>query len=136
MQVIRNVRLSRRTVLKGLGAAVALPFLDAMVPARVFAADAEAARRLVFLYVPNGVHLPGWTPASVGPLAKLPPVLEPLAPHVADVQVLSGLTLDGARDHDDGAGDHARASAAFLTGAHARKTGGADIRCAVSVDQL
>jgi hypothetical protein len=136
MNVIRNVRLSRRTVLRGVGAAVALPLLDAMWPARAFAADAAAPLRLAFLYVPNGVHMPAWTPAAEGPLATLPPTLEPLAPHAKSVQVLSGLTLDGARDKGDGAGDHARASAAFLTGAHARKTGGADLRCGVSVDQM
>jgi len=137
MNVIRNARLSRRTVLRGVGAALALPLLDAMIPAaRLFAAESPAARRLVFLYVPNGVHLPAWTPAVEGPLKTLSPILESLAPHAADVQVLSGLTLDGARDHNDGSGDHARASAAFLTGAHARKTGGADLRCATSVDQM
>jgi hypothetical protein len=136
MHVIRNVRLSRRTVLRGVGAAVALPLLDAMLPARAFAADAAAPLRLAFLYVPNGVHMPAWTPAAEGPLAALPSILEPLAAHAKDVQVLSGLTLDGARDKGDGAGDHARASAAFLTGAHARKTGGADLRAGVSVDQM
>jgi hypothetical protein len=135
MNVISNVRLSRRAVLRGVGAAVALPLLDAMWPARLFGAEPETALRLAFLYVPNGVHMPMWTPAAEGPLAALPPLLEPLAPHAKDVQILSGLTLDGARDKGDGSGDHARACAAFLTGAHARKTGGADLRVGVSVDQ-
>jgi hypothetical protein len=128
--------LSRRTVLRGLGAAVALPLLDAMVPTRLFAGEPAAVRRLLFICVPNGVHLPHWTPAAEGPLGALPPILEPLAPHKSELTVLSGLTLDNARDKGDGPGDHARGCAAFLTGARARRTAGADLRCGVSVDQV
>jgi Protein of unknown function (DUF1552) len=136
MNVIRGVRLSRRAVLRGAGAAIALPLLDAMLPARLLAGEPEAPRRLVFLCVPNGVHLPDWTPKSEGALTELPFVLEPLAPHAKDVQVLTGLALDGGRDHGDGPGDHARSAASFLTGAHPRKTAGADLRVGVSVDQV
>jgi hypothetical protein len=129
--------LSRRTVLRGLGAAVALPLLDAMVSSRLlFAGEPEAAKRLLFICVPNGIRMDQWTPAAEGALAALPPILEPLAPLVGDVSVLSGLTLDNARDKGDGPGDHARGCAAFLTGARARKTRGADIRCGESVDQV
>jgi hypothetical protein len=124
--------LSRRTLLKGLGAAIALPWLEAMG----FAAKAPAApRRMAFFYVPNGVHMPDWTPSQVGAF-ELPAILQPLAPVKDELLVLSGLTCDKARPHGDGPGDHARAMAAFLTGAQPKKTAGADIRARISVDQL
>jgi hypothetical protein len=132
----RSRRISRRTVLRGAGAAVGLPLLQAMLPSRVRAAGARAPLRMVFLYVPNGIHMPDWTPAETGDGWTVPPTLEPLAPHKSHVTVLSGLTLNGARAHGDGGGDHARSAAAFLTGAHPRKTDGADIRNDISVDQL
>jgi hypothetical protein len=135
MHVIRGRRLSRRAVLRGAGAAIALPLLDAMIPAGLFAGEPEPALRLVFLCVPNGIHMPEWTPKAEGLLEKLPSILEPLAPHATDVSVLSGLTLDGGRDHGDGPGDHARSCASFLTGAHPKKTAGADLHAGVSVDQ-
>lgn len=135
MNVIRGIRLSRRALLRGAGAAIALPLLDAMVPAGALAGEPEAARRLLFVGVPNGIHMPDWTPKAEGPLAALPPILEPLAPHAKELSVLSGLALDGGRDHGDGPGDHARSCASFLTGAHPRKTAGADLRAGVSVDQ-
>jgi hypothetical protein len=92
--------------------------------------------RLAFLYVPNGVHMTDWTPNTVGAGFALPPVLEPLAEVKDDLLVLSGLTLDPARAHGDGGGDHARAMASFLTGRHPRKTDGADLRAGISVDQV
>src|SRR5262249_23026132 len=75
-------------------------------------------------------------PAAEGTLAALPSTLQPLAPFQKDLLVLSGLTLDKARPHGDGGGDHARAMASFLTGRQPRKTHGADIRAGISVDQL
>jgi hypothetical protein len=132
--------ISRRTVLKGLGAAVALPWLEAMAPVSALAAPAEVAKtiptRMAFLYVPNGVSMADWTPKGEGPLGSLPAILEPLAPLKDDVMVLSGLTADKARPNGDGPGDHARALAAYLTGCQPRKTDGADIRCGISVDQV
>jgi hypothetical protein len=130
--------ISRRTVLKGLGAALALPLLDAMSPLSSRAAPAahEAPKRLAFLYVPNGVHMPDWTPAATGADYLLPPLLEPLRPFKQDFLVLSNLALDKARPNGDGPGDHARANSVFLTGRQPRKTAGADIRVGVSVDQL
>jgi hypothetical protein len=80
--------------------------------------------------------MPAWTPSTQGPGFTLPATLEPLQKHREYVSVFSGLTLDGARDHGDGAGDHARSGASFLTGAHPRKTDGADIKSSVSVDQV
>ena len=92
--------------------------------------------RMAFLYVPNGVHMPDWTPRSTGAGFELPPILEPLRAVKDDLLVLSGLTLNPARALGDGGGDHARAMASFLTGRHPRKTDGADLRAGISVDQL
>ena len=128
--------ISRRTILRGLGTAVALPWLEAMGPV-VRAAEATATpRRLAFFYVPNGVHLPSWTPGSVGPLGEFPAILRPLAAVQPELLVLSGLTQDGARAHGDGPGDHARSMASFLTGIHPRKTAGLGLKAGVSVDQV
>jgi hypothetical protein len=133
----------RRTFLKGLGAAVALPMLDAMVPSlgSVVSAAASASptgipKRMAFIYIPNGVTLPQWTPKEVGADYALPRILEPLAAHKNDFNVLTGFAQTQGLALGDGAGDHARASASFLTGAHARKTSGADIHAGVSVDQI
>jgi hypothetical protein len=130
--------ISRRTVLKGLGAALALPLLDAMVPFPTLAAPTTRAtpKRLAFLYVPNGVHMPDWTPTAAGADYTLPPLLEPLKPFKQDFLLLSNLALDKARPNGDGPGDHARANSVFLTGCQPRKTAGADLRVGVSVDQL
>lgn len=133
--------LSRRRVLRGMGTAVALPFLDAMLPTRLLTAAAPDAassipRRMAFLYVPNGVHMPAWTPQQEGENYDLPATLAPLKKHQANLNVLTGLALDGAAAHGDGGGDHARSVAAFLTGSHPRKTDGADIQNGVSVDQV
>lgn len=134
-----NAFLSRRTLLHGLGAAVALPMLDAMLPrtARAAAgAPAKSPNRMAFLYIANGVHMQDWTPKSEGTDFELPNTLEPLAAHKKSLSVLTGLTLNGGRALGDGAGDHARSVASFLTGAHPRKTAGADIQNGVSVDQV
>ena len=132
-------RLTRRTMLKGVGATVALPWLEAMAPQLMASAPAVAAApptRMAFLYVPNGVNMQHWTPAAEGRLVELPGVLEPLNGLKNDFTILSGLTADKARPHGDGGGDHARAMSAFLTGAQPRKTDGTDIRVGISVDQL
>jgi len=128
----------RRTMLRGLGTAISLPMLEAMLPtSRAAAAAAQTPPlRMMFFMVPNGAHMPAWTPSTQGPGFTLPATLEPLQKHREYVSVFSGLTLDGARDHGDGAGDHARSGASFLTGAHPRKTDGADIKSSVSVDQV
>jgi hypothetical protein len=124
-------------MLKGLGTAMALPFLDAMVPIGLgIPAEKVLPRRMAFFYVPNGIHMQEWTPQSEGSDFQLPPILEPLGAFKKDLCVLSGLTLDKARPHGDGGGDHARAMASFLTGRQAKKTHGADIRIGISVDQV
>ena len=130
--------LSRRTVLRGLGTTVALPLLDAMSSTRLLSAagrEDQVPLRMAFFYVPNGMHMPDWTPRDEGSRYALTPTLARLAEHRESFNVLTGLTLDGAKAHGDGGGDHARSVAAFLTGAHPRKTNGADIQNGVSVDQ-
>src|SRR5258708_25778895 len=111
--------LSRRSVLRGLGVSLSLPWLEAMGPmvARVESADPKKAtpNRMAFLYVPNGKHMPDWTPRQVGSQFELSPILEPLAAVKHQLLVLSGLTADKARAYGDGGGGHARALAAFLT---------------------
>jgi hypothetical protein len=133
-------RLPRRTFLRGLGTAIALPVLDVMLPAVQAGASAPGGtglpRRMAFIYIPNGAHMADWTPRGTGTDFELPPTLEPLQPVKDRVLVLSGLAHDKARANGDGAGDHARASATFLTGCQARKTAGADIRVGISVDQV
>src|SRR5579859_7171599 len=126
--------ISRRTLLRGLGAAVAVPWLESMTPA--FARASESfPTRLGFIYTPNGKNMDDWTPKAEGADYELPAILQPLKELRSEFSVLTGLTADKARPHGDGGGDHARALAAFLTGAQPRKTDGSDIRAGVSVDQ-
>jgi hypothetical protein len=131
-------QISRRTVLKGLGTAMALPLLDAMQPTLALAGEDKktAPTRMAFVYLPNGMHMPDWTPAADGADFDLPYILEPLQAAKSDLLVLSGLAQDHGFAHGDGPGDHARALASFLTGQQARKTHGADIKVGVSVDQV
>src|SRR5262245_38627457 len=132
-----NVKpIPRRTLLRGGAAAVALPLLDAMTPVRAAARPRQAPTRLGIVYVPNGVHMPDWTPAEIGAAWKLTPILEPLDRMKSDLLVLTGLEQHPAFPLGDGTGAHARALASFLTGAHPVKTFGANIRAGVSVDQL
>lgn len=130
--------ITRRTALQGFGTALALPFLESLAsaaPAGTSAAVTGAPRRLAFVYVPNGVNMPEWTPKATGTLKELTGTLAPLNPFKEHVNVLSGLACDKARANGDGPGDHARAMASFLTGRQARKTHGADIKVGVSADQ-
>lgn len=129
--------VSRRDALRGLGIALTLPWLESLAPtvARASSAIAAPPRRMAFIFVPNGVHLPNWTPASEGFGFQLPPILEPLANVQEELLVLSGLTHDKGRANGDGPGDHARSASVFLTGAQPRKTDGSNIRSGISVDQ-
>jgi len=138
----KSWQIPRRTFLKGLGTVIALPALESMAPPLRALAAADGAtpsgfpRRMAFVYIPNGANMTDWTPKFSGTDFELPYILEPLEGFRKDFQVLSGLAADKARPHGDGAGDHARASASFLTGCQARKTAGADIKVGVSVDQI
>ncbi len=133
--ILTKRHLNRRTFLRGMGATLALPFLDAMVPA-ASAATRKAPVRLGFFYIPNGAIMEHWTPAAKGASYELPYILEPLAGVRDELIVASRLAHINATSMGDGGGDHARASAAFLTGVHPNKTAGTDIRAGVSVDQL
>jgi hypothetical protein len=135
-------RIKRRTFLRGVGTAIALPMLDAMLPERLARAAEAAAggkpspRRLAFCYVPNGAHMRDWKPEEYGKDFELPAILKHLEPVRSDISVLTGLACDKARPNGDGPGDHARAQAAFLTCSQPKKTAGADIKVGISVDQL
>jgi hypothetical protein len=117
---------------------LALPLLDAMVPALTALAKTPAAPapRLGFIYVPNGAVMDKWKPAGVGKDFELSQVLSPLAPFREQTLVLSGLAQMEARSYDDGAGDHSRGTAAWLSGIHAKRTEGADVQLGVTADQI
>ena len=135
----RSLDLPRRTFLRGLGTAVALPMLDSLLPARVAAATNAARsfpKRVAWIYVPNGANMADWTPAATGAGYELSPTLQPLAAHQNDFTLLTGLANHQCDDLGDGGGAHARASASILTGVHPRKTAGADIKGGVSCDQI
>src|SRR5262245_50152320 len=131
--------ISRRAVLRGVGAAIALPWLEAMTPALSFGAPATPTgptKRMAFIYVPNGVNIEEWRVKGAGTDFAFSPTRKTLEPHKQDLLVLSGLTADKARPHGDGPGDHARAMAAYLTSSQPKKTSGANIQVGVSVDQV
>jgi hypothetical protein len=133
-----NKLLSRRTVLRGIGASIALPWLEAMGPLEswVHANDQRPAapNRLLWLYVPNGMAMPNWTPREEGPLRDLPPILQELREFTSDFNVLSGLNSLAAER--GGGGDHARAIATYLTGVTPLATTGPNYRAGVSADQV
>lgn len=135
---MRKHRLSRRTVLRGLGTALSLPWLEAMTTSRALATvhNHNAPVRLAFLFVPNGAIMEKWTPTGDETNFTLPSTLEPLEKFKKELLVISGLAHDKARANGDGPGDHARSSASYLTGSQPYKTAGRDIRAGVSVDQL
>src|SRR5260370_25817931 len=136
--IISRKRLPRRTFLQGLGTIVALPMLDAMVPAfaRRHSLDLKAPVRMAFTYVPNGIVMKDWTPDALGKDYAFTRILKPLAALREDIYVLSNLDSHTGNALGDGPGDHPRAGASFLTGVHCRKTAGADIQGGVSVDQI
>jgi uncharacterized protein DUF1552 len=136
--IITKKHLPRRTFLRGMGVTLALPLLDGMVPA--FAALRETAaksvRRLGVVYVPNGIFMNKWTPAGEGAL-EMTETLAPLAPFGNRIAMVTGLCADeGIAQPGEGAGDHARAAGAYLTGVHPKKTEGHDIRAGISMDQI
>ena len=137
--IITKKFIPRRTFLRGMGTALALPLLDAMVPAATAMQSTAASPkiRLGFFFVPNGVTMDKWTPAAQGAAFEMTPILEPLAPFRDQLLVLSGLDhKTGLAVDGEAGGDHARSSATFLTGVHPLKTEGLDIRVGTSVDQI
>ena len=137
MMFITKKYLPRRTVLRGLGAAIALPLLDGMVPALTAQRRTAAApvRRFGVFYVPNGMSMPYWFPQEEGPLAALPPTLQSLSAFKDRVLLCGGLD-DESANLVKGGGDHARSAGTFLTCVPFKITSGADVFAAVSMDQI
>ena len=132
--MVTKKHLSRRTFLHGLGASIALPYLDAMSPA--FAAPAPPATRVAFVYTANGIIMNDWTPTETGSGFAFSKTLKPIEAFRDQTTVISGLAHKNGEALGDGPGDHARAGASWLTGAHPKKTQGADIRNGQSIDQV
>ena len=135
--VMSKKYIPRRTFLRGAGAAMALPMLDAMTPA--FAAETKRPIRLAFMEVPNGIFdLNGeWTPRTEGTNWEITPTLKPLEPFRDRMVVIGGLDNQQAAGRDgEVGGDHPRACTAYLTGTHAKMTSGADLHAGISADQL
>ena len=136
--IVMKKHLHRRTFLRGVGTTLALPFLDAMVPAfgQTRLSAANPATRMGFVYVPNGIIHAGWTPATEGAGFEFNSTMKALEPFRDRTLVLSGLAQINGGALGDGPGDHARAGATWLTGAHPKKTEGADIHAGISADQI
>jgi hypothetical protein len=118
-----------------MGVSLALPLLDAMTPA--FAAPrAKPPCRMLVNYVPNGIVMQDWLPASTGMDFALPNILQPMEPHRSRMLLIEGLAQHFGWPNGDGTGDHARAASTYLTGVHIRKTGGSDIAAGISMDQI
>ena len=131
---ITRMSLPRRTFLHGVGAALALPLLDAMVPAMSAMAQTAASpvRRLGFVYIPMGMNAAAWTPRAEGSITELSPSLGPLEPFLDQITVVTNLELRNAYT----TGNHASANCAFLSCAKAKRTEGRDYQLGTTVDQL
>ena len=136
--IISKMHLPRRTVLRGLGATLALPLLDSMIPALTAQANTAAApiRRFGVFYVPNGMSMPYWFPKAEGPLAAMPETLRSLAELKDRVLLCGGLADEAANLVRGGSGDHARSAGTFLTSVPFRATSGADVYASTSMDQI
>ena len=135
--VVFKYAIPRRTFLRGVGATLALPMLDAMTPA--LSAATTRPTRMAFMQTPNGIfNLKGeWTPKTVGANFELTRTLEPLAAFKDRMMVISGLDNQQAAGlTGEVGGDHPRACTAWLTGTHAKMTSGADLRAGISADQI
>ncbi len=135
--IVTKKTISRRAVLRGIGTAVALPLLDAMVPALTAAQStaAKAVRRFGVVYHPNGVIYDKWLPKGAGAEFEFSPVLSPLEPFRDKVVVITGLFSDQAEALGDGGGDHSRASGTYLTGVHVKRSDTV-VENAISMDQI
>ena len=132
--VITKIALPRRTFLRGVGAAVALPFLDAMVPA--LSAASKPAPRFAAVYFGNGANMFDWTPEAEGTGFTFSPTLKSLEPFRDDTLVLTGLDNHPASDQGDSGGQHPRAAPGFMSCEHPKQTEGADVRAGMTVDQV
>jgi hypothetical protein len=134
--LIPSPPLNRRTLLRGLGTTIALPFLEATAPAARAADIGARPKRLVIFYTPNGMMMEQFRPAISGAALVLPPTLEPLQPFHDRIAVVGGLGHPMAAAMGDSPAGHGRSCPAFLTGTHVKQTEGPDIRCAISMDQV
>jgi len=139
--IVTKRALPRRTFLRGIGAAIGLPMLDAMIPA-FSQSSVVTPRRIGFVYLPNGVAknfsgIDYWTPQGLGSSFEFSPILKPLEPYREQLTFVTGLAHHAADAHDDGAnGDHTRATSSWLSGAHCKRTEGADVENGTSADQI
>ena len=134
--MITRKALARRTFLRGVGATVALPVLDAMAPALASSTiPGKPPIRMAFAYVPNGIDMRHWNPDYEGKLAELPRILKPLEPFKQDILLMGNLTHNNGRALLDGPGDHGRCCGAYLTGVQPRKSF-VDIKAGISCDQI
>ena len=135
--IVTKKAISRRTILHGLGATVALPLLDAMIPALTAAVNtpAKPIRRLGVVYHPNGVIYDKWLPKGVGADFELSPTLAGLQPFRDKLIVVTGLSMDQAEALGDGGGDHSRACGGYLNGVHVRKSDTV-VEAGMSMDQI
>ena len=139
MRIITKKHLPRRTFLRGMmGATVALPLLDSMLPAQTPLARSAAnpKLRLGFTYIPHGAVMSKWTPVGEGTAFAFSPSLKPLEPYRKQVLIVSGLAAIAAEPQGDGGGDHSRSAPAFLSGTHIKKTDSQDMRAGTTVDQM
>jgi hypothetical protein len=141
--IVTKKALSRRTVLRGMGVSLALPLLDAMVPAltAVQQTAAKPVARYGFFYMPNGVAMNHtgvnyWKPEQTGADFDFSTILKPLEPFRDQFTVVSGLHHRSSESLGDGNGDHTRSTATWLTGTKIKRTEGSDLRAGVSIDQV
>ena len=134
MRFLTGKHLSRRAVLRGVGAAISLPLLESMIPAGIARAQQPTPVRVGFIYVPHGATMSRWTPAAAGRDYELSEILTPLAPHKDSINVISDLSHPQAYGPGGATAHHNRSSAVFLSGAMAQA--GAEARLGVTADQV
>ena len=132
--IIKKVALPRRTFLRGMGAAVALPFLDAMVPA--LSAESKGAPRFAAVYIGNGANMSQWTPSADGVNFELSPTLQGIKGFRDRLSVFTGLDNFPGTDQGDVGGQHPRSAPGFMSAVHAKPTEGADLQAGTTIDQI
>ena len=137
---ISKKHMPRRTFLRGAGATIALPLLDAMLPASTALANtaAKPRTRYAFVHLPHGAIMSQWTPRSVGKDFEISPILKPFEPYKGYMTVVSNLDhrMATSQSPEEAAGDHDRTASVFLSGAHIKKTMGQDIYAGITIDQV
>src|SRR4030095_4639417 len=137
LMIVSKKTITRRTMLRGIGTAIALPLLEAMVPALTAAQNtpAKPIQRIGVVYHPNGIIYDKWLPKGVGAEFEFSPILAPLDPFRDPGVVVTGLYSDPAEALGDGGGDHSRASGTYLTGVHVKKSDSI-VENGMSMDQI